>query len=413
VTLSVSTQYAIRSLTRHGRRTFLSILGTGVGVAVCLFMIAFVRGEGKMMMKAAAESGVGHLRVVPAEWQEQRDNGLRIETWRRTLAWLRADPAIAVATPRIRKDALLGFGTRVTGVELHGVDPATEQASNRLVRNVAEGRYLEPDDTGVIVVGRTLADRLDVELDDALMLTVTDGNGDMNSTMARIAGIVETGSRDLDAGICHLPFADAERLIGRVGAGELTILIRIPQQLELVRAHVTAAVPRTAAVLTWREIMPELYAGTKVDEVWTRLTVGIIICVVFLGIASAQLTAVLERRREFAVLAALGMKNHRLVGIMLVEGLVLGVFGAVAGLALGLPAAYYTATRGIDFGKIYGDIELTMSNVLMDPVFRGEFGWWLVPLAFGLSLAATMLSSLYPAWFATRTDPAAALRVEG
>ena len=65
--LSISLKYAVRSLSGHVRRTILSIAGIGLGCGLCLFMIGFVRGESKMMLRAAAESGTGHLRVVPAE----------------------------------------------------------------------------------------------------------------------------------------------------------------------------------------------------------------------------------------------------------------------------------------------------------------------------------------------------------
>ena len=112
------------------------------------------------------------------------------------------------------------------------------------------------------------------------------------------------------------------------------------------------------------------------------------------------------------MLAALGMKSGRLVRAMLAEGLVLGLLGGVLGLAIGAPFSYLIAVKGIDFSGLYGEADLAMSNVLIDPVIYGDFGWWLVPLAFSLSLAAAGLSSLYPAWYATRTDPAEALRVD-
>ncbi|MBT7162294.1 MAG: FtsX-like permease family protein, partial [Victivallales bacterium] len=134
--------------------------------------------------------------------------------------------------------------------------------------------------------------------------------------------------------------------------------------------------------------------------------------VVFLGIASAQLAAVLERRREFAVLAALGMKGGRLVRIMLTEGVILGVTGGVLALFIGLPTTYLSATRGIDFRGWSGGADYGISNILLEPVVYGDFGWWLVPLALGLAVVSTTLSSLYPAWYALHTDPASALRVD-
>ncbi len=410
--LSISTRYAMCSLRRHLRRTILAILGIGLGSAVCLFMIAFVRGEGKMMLKAAAESGAGHFQVVPAAWPQTRENDLRLIDWEQVRDMVGATAGVSVVTPHARTEGLLAFGTRVAGVEIVGVDPNTERTINRLVRNVVEGHYLSPGAPGTTVVGRTLAERLDVELDDPLMVTVANADGEMSSAMLRIVGIVETGSRDLDGTICHVNLEDVETLTGRSGAADVTALVDDPKHLARHVRDLQSRLPDDYAVVTWKEIMPELASGTEVDETWTRLTVGILMVVVFLGIMSAQLAAVLERRREFAVLSALGMRSGRLMRIMLAEGVILGLLGSVLGLAFGLPAAYYVATHGIDFTKMYGTADLSVSNILFDPVFKGDFGWWLIPLAFELALTATVLSSLYPAWFAIRTDPAAALRVE-
>lgn len=410
--LTISTRYAMCSLRRHLRRTILAILGIGLGSAVCLFMIAFVRGEGKMMLKAAAESGAGHLRVVPAAWPQTRESDLRLPDWEQVRDLVGATAGVSVVTPHARTEGLLAFGTRVAGVEIVGVDPNTERTINRLVRNVVEGDYLSPDAPGTTVVGRALAERLDVELDDPLMVTVANANGEMSSAMLRIVGIVETGSRDLDGTICQVNLQDVENLTGRSGAADVTALVDNPKHLDRHVRDLQSRLSDDYAVVTWKEIMPELASGTEVDETWTRLTVGLLMTVVFLGIMSAQLAAVLERRREFAVLSALGMKSGRLMRIMLAEGVILGLLGSVLGLVFGLPAAYYVATHGIDFTKMYGTADLSVSNVLFDPVFKGDFGWWLIPLAFELALTATVLSSLYPAWFAIRTDPAAALRVE-
>jgi ABC-type lipoprotein release transport system permease subunit len=409
---SISTRYALCSLRRHLRRTILAILGIGLGSAVCLFMIAFVRGEGKMMLKAAAESGAGHLRVVPVQWPETRENDLRLGQWENVRDSMRDTEGVAVVTPHARTEGLLAFGTRVAGVEIIGVDPQTERETNRLVRNIPEGKYLNAGELGTMVIGRALAERLDVEIDDMLMVTAASSTGQMSSAMLRIVGLAQTGSEEIDSAICHVNLQDVENLTGRPGAGDLTAMVANPKRLDRIVGNLSERLSGDYTVVTWEQIMPELASGVKVDETWTRLTVAIVMIVVFLGIMSAQLAAVLERRREFAVLSAVGMRGSRLIRVMLAEGIVLGLFGSILGLALGLPAAYYVATKGIDFTKMYGGSDMAVSNILFDPVFKGDFGWWLIPLAFELALTATILSSLYPAWFAMRTDPAAALRVE-
>ena len=408
----ISMKYAVRSLGRHMRRTFLSVLGIGLGVGVCLFMVSFVRGEGEMIMRAASESGTGHLRVVPEEWPAVRENDMRLNDWKTLREKLRGLAGLDVVTPRARTEALLAFGTRVAGLEMVGVDPETEPATNRLVREVTKGRYLEPGDEEVAVVGAAVADRLDVEVGDPLMVTVAGSDGEMRSAMLDIIGLVSVGSRDLEATICHVNLGDVAKLSGLEGAAELTMTAKDPDRIPELKQRIAGMLPESAVVMTWDEIRPELAAGLEVDKTWTRLMVGIIVLTVFLGIASAQLAAVLERRREFAVLSALGMKHGPLVRIMFTEGIFLGVFGGVVGLAFGVPAAYYISVWGIDFTAIYGQSEVSFSNILVDPILYGDFGWWLLLLAVGLSLTATVLSSLYPAWFAARTDPASALRVD-
>jgi ABC-type lipoprotein release transport system permease subunit len=409
---SVAFTYALRSLARHPRRSLLSVLGVGIGCAICLFQIAWVRGERTMMMNAAASGGVGHLCVVPDEWAETRQNHLRLKDWQAALSRIRSHPDVLVATPRVRSDALLAFGTRAVGVSMAGVDPVSESAANRLVQHVTLGGYLA-DAADTVVIGQGVAKQLDVRIDDELMVTVAGRDGELRSAMLRVVGIVATGSRELDASICHARLADVGRLAGQDGATELVILLRAPRRALAEFAEELAGwLPADSVTLTWEELRPELAAGIEVDETWANLTVGIIMLLVFFGIASAQLAAVLERRREFAVLASLGMPGGHLLRIMLVEGVLLGLVGAGVGLIIGGPFTWWIATRGIDFGKLFKMQDMTMSGILIDPVFYADFGWFLLPLSLGLALVATLLSSLYPAWYAIRTDPANAIRID-
>lgn len=409
---SISTKYALRSLSRHPRRSILSVVGIGMGCAVCLFVIGFVRGEGEMMMRAAAESGAGHIRIVPSKWTETRENDLRLPGWQDLLERVRGMKEVALAVPHARTDALLAFGTRTAGVQIVGVDAEREQQANRLVRDVTEGTYLQAGAEGTTVVGAAIADRLNVEVGDQLMVTASGKDGEMRGAMLEIAGVIATGSRQLDSTICHVNLQDVEALTGYEGAAELTLFLADPSKLAQLVDTLQRSLDGDTTVMTYAELYPELASGVEIDKTWSRLVVGIITLVVFLGIASAQLAAVLERRREFAVLAAIGMKSWRLVMAVVLEGLALGIFGGMAGLAIGVPATYYVATQGINFGALVGDADMSVSNILMDPIVYGDFGWFLVPLAMGIALTATILSSLYPAWFAVRTDPATALRVD-
>src|SRR5690606_7959924 len=192
---SVSTRYASRSLRRNFRRTMLSVFGVAFGVGVGLLAIAFIRGQEAMMADAAAGGGVGHVRIAPAGWNERRADEMRLTEWREVLERARSMDGVAVATPRATVGGLLGLGTRSAHVRLTGVDARTEPRALRYVREVGEGRYLRPGERDAVVLGRAAADRLGAELEDELVATVVDRQGEMQSALLTVVGIVRTGSQ--------------------------------------------------------------------------------------------------------------------------------------------------------------------------------------------------------------------------
>ena len=158
------------------------------------------------------------------------------------------------------------------------------------------------------------------------------------------------------------------------------------------------------------EISPEFKGHLEQDNAVSRLVSAIILLIVVLGVASAQLAAVLERRREFAVLSALGMRSRTIVAVLLEEAVVIGMASAALGLALGLPFVWWLATSGIDLSRYMG-ASYSFQGVIIEPVIYGDFGSWTGWDVCAVAILVTVCASLYPAWFAARTNPADALRV--
>jgi len=405
----VTTRYAVRSIGRNVRRTILSVLGIAVGCALALTMESINRGRDELFARMGSESGVGHLRVVPANWDAQRDVRLRLADWRFDLEAARHLPGVVVATPRARAQVLLAMGTHTVPVELTGVDPVTEPQAYRFIRNVTHGRYLRTGDHGVMVVGKAVAERLDATLGDEILATSVGRGGRIESTMLEIVGVVATGSDEIDAGISQVTLGDIEQLTGRSGAGEVSVIVSNWRRADALREVLAARVAHGDEVLTWDQLAPEMRGHLEQDKATSRFVGIIIIVIVILGVASAQLAAVLDRRRELAVLAALGMGRWRLARIMIEEALILGLLGGALGLAIGLPVVSYLAHNGLDFRALLG-ADWTFEGAIFEPVIYGDFGPWIISYVLAIALGATLVASLYPAWFTVRTDPATALR---
>ena len=402
--------YAIRSLRRNARRTALSIVGIGIGCALALYMESINRGRDELFARMGAYAGAGHIRIVPAGWRERRDPRLRLADWQQDLDDVRRVSGVTAATVRARAQALVAMGTHVVPVEIVGVDPRTEPATYKFVQKVTHGRYLQPGDTGAVVLGQAIADRLVAGLEDEILATAVGRSGDIESMLLTIVGIVDTGSDEIDAAICQVMLADVERLTGLSGAGEVTLILNDWKRADAVKAQLSQAVRGGDDVLTWGEISPEFQGHLEQDKAVSRLVSAIILLIVMLGVASAQLAAVLERRREFAVLSALGMHSGTIIAVLLEEAVTIGLASAAAGLALGLPFVWHLATRGIDLTQFMGET-YTFQGVIIEPVIYGDIGSWTAWYVFTVAILVTVLASLYPAWFAARTDPADALRV--
>ena len=121
--------------------------------------------------------------------------------------------------------------------------------------------------------------------------------------------------------------ADVEKLTGLMGVAEVSVAFADPQQVAALSAELAQRV-QGDEVLTWREVLPAMGATRRLTEPFRAFFCG---CGrgVILGVTSAQLTAMLERRREFAVLMALGLGERKLVGLVLFEAVFMGALGAL------------------------------------------------------------------------------------
>jgi ABC-type lipoprotein release transport system permease subunit len=402
--------YARRSLRRNARRTALSIVGIGIGCALALFMESLNRGRDELFARMGAYGGAGHVRIVPEGWRKRRDPRLRLANLPADVEAVQRLDGVAAVTVRARAQALVAMGPHVVPVEIVGVDPDTEPGTNRFARNVSQGRYLQSSDRNSVVIGQAIADRLVAGLDDEILVTAVGKNGDIESLLLRIVGIVQTGSDEVDATVCQVVLDDIERLTGLTGAGEVTLILEDWERADMAKAALTLAIGDGDEVLTWGEINPEFKGHLEQDKAVSRLVSGIILLIVVLGVASAQLAAVLERRREFAVLSALGMRSLTIVAVLLEEALAIGIASAALGLLLGLPFVWTLATRGIDRSRYMG-ASYSFQGVLIEPIIYGDVGPWAAWYVLTVAIIVTVIASLYPAWFASRTNPADALRV--
>ena len=204
-------------------------------------------------------------------------------------------------------------------------------------------------DTAVLVA-EGLAKKLQLGVTDTIVLI---GQGYHGSTAAGkypIKGIVKFASPELNAGIVYLPLLEAQNLYGAPGMlTSLVLSLDDPSNLNKVVSNLKPIIGNAYEVMPWQEMMPEIQELIRTKEGSTYIIIGILYLLVAFGIFGTLLMMTAERRYEFGMLMAIGMKRKRLAWVVLVESLLVTITGCLVGVLVAIPLVSYLHTHPIRF----------------------------------------------------------------
>ena len=402
---------AFRNLFRHRRRTIITVIAIALGLGLLIFSSGFGDGMHNQVIRDGVAGMAGHVVVQGEGWQERREVEIVVPDGAAVVAALEGAFPEARVVPRVFLEGLLTSSGGSAGISFVGVDPEREAGVNNLDDKLVRGAYLDAD--GGIVIGQTLAENLDVELGDKVVL-MTQSGPDIGSRLFRVRGIFRTGMDLVDGFVAHVPLTVAQELLD-LGGGVSQVSLHLPHSDATGEAlgRVQAMYPgQELEVLTWKKALPELYQFVVLDDGGLYIFLLIIAAIVALGILNTVLMSVLERTREFGVLLSLGMTPGRLSWMVLLEGFVLGAIGIIIGLALGLLGNWPMQVHGVDLGAMAGMKEqgFDVAGVQAELLMHSDLSPTKVILFVVLALTLTVAASIYPAWKAGTLTPIRAMR---
>ncbi len=279
-----------------------------------------------------------------------------------------------------------------------------EARTNELLAVVAPPPKSPPG----VLLGDKLAHKLQVGPTDIVTFMVSDAQGSPSSVDFRVRGIVHTGDSALDGtrALAHiedvrhlfaLPDRAHELAIRAVGAAAVAPLAeRLARQPGF----------ETLEVKTWQQLRPDVVAMLGTNSVLTALLVAIIVAAAAIGVADTVVMAVFERRREFGVLGAVGMRPPALVMMVAAETVLLSVGASLAGLVLGLTFDLLLAKVGI---PLPGLSDFSLAGAAIPPVLHATVTPEGVLVPLGCMMVMALAAAVWPAWLAAHTDPVIAM----
>lgn len=402
---------ALRNLFRNTRRTLLTTAAIGFGLALMLVVITLQKGSYAQLIDSGVSAMAGHVVVQQPAYQEEREQHLLVEHADEIAAEMQAAFPQRTVAPRIFLQGLITAPTGNVGAGLSAVLPEPEAKVSWFDDKLVKGEWLESDRD--IVLGRTMADTLGVEIGDKLVYMGQHDGKEMSSRMFRVKGVFATGSADIDGFTAVIHLDAARALMNRPDvAHQVTLHLSDAADADAAAVTVRAlpSVSKDLAVLTWRQAVPELIAYIQMDRSSGDVMMAVIALIVAMGVLNTVLMSVLERTREFGVLLAIGLKPRQLARMVLFEGLFTGLIGATIGLVGGALLSYPLVANGLDLSSYIGGESMETGGVPMDALMRGAWDPARSSIYIALAIVFTGLAAAYPAWHVSRLQPVDAMR---
>jgi ABC-type lipoprotein release transport system permease subunit len=416
VTGGVWWRIAWRNLWRNRRRTLITASALAVGFFGAVLMVALDDGIAAELVDNGTGVLTGQVQLHAREWRKDRslyatiggDSGTDVGA---LLARVRAVPGVAAAAPRVWAGGLLSAGDRTEGVVMMGADFALERGVSRFLGAFVSGA---PPRAGAkeVAIGAELARKLAVGVGTTVVVVAPAADGTMGNDLYRISGIFRTGLDDLDGAYAVMPLATLQALLalppGRIH--EVAVGLPDPWAATAAAREIAARLgPATAdvEVSPWPVFSPEVDEYVRLIKASNGLVVGIVFLFAIFGVANTSLMGTYERRREFAVVRALGVGPAGVARTVVYESVALGLLGLAAGAVITAPVLVWWHHTPLNLSWLMGNLEV--AGALVRPILRIEYSADGPVLgAVGL-LVTAVLAALYPAVRAARVPPADAL----
>ncbi|MGY6518926.1 MAG: lipoprotein-releasing ABC transporter permease subunit [Lysobacteraceae bacterium] len=402
--------------TRAKRRTrfisfisFVSIAGISLGVAALITVISVMNGFGEEV-RGRLLGSVAHATISAA--------GESMDDWPRAVDIARADRRVAGAAPYVERAALLQ-GRREEGAILRGVDPDAEPSVTDFHASmVGDGSIdrLVPGGFNIIL-GRDLAAWAQVGVGDSVNVFVpsfrTTPVGVVPQTRRfTVVGVFETGYLDADRGTALIHIQDAQRLM-RMGDGVTGVRLKLHDMFESMRVSWDLAdqLGGVYRVSDWSRDHANFFRAMKLEKTMIFIVVALVVMVAAFNLVSSLVMLVTDKQADIAILRTLGMRPGTVLRIFMIQGCLIGFFGVLLGVVGGVVLTLNLNHVVTAVETVFG-FEVMPKDVYYISGLPTALYWGEVAMIAGIALVMSLLATLYPAWRASRTAPAEALRYE-
>lgn len=399
---------AWRNIWRHRRRTVIIVLAMALSLSMMMWYDGLMDGFNNAIAGNAVRVLGGNVQVHAAGYREKVDSNplLPLKDDSAVVKAALAQPNVIAAARRIQTGGLITNHEGSFSMSIIGIEPQAEAPVSLIAEHVVAGRYLQPDDQDSILIGKGLADALALKVGDRVTMVGSDIHKQNRQRTMTVVGIYDIGIPSMEKATSYISLAEAQDLFGLSGQStEVQITLK---SVGTENALVAALAPQLPGyeVESWAKNYPELSNAVGRKNIVMDIFSIIIVMIAGIGILNLLLMAIYERTREIGLLGAMGLKPHQIATSFILEGIMIGFVGVLAGVVMGLILNLSLMRVGLDYSQFAG---VTDYMALISGRVYPTLGVSKLFMRAMIMLVIAALAALIPASLASRREPADAL----
>ncbi len=402
---------AFRNIFRQKRRSVLTGLTMFGGFVLAALAIGFSEGTFNGIVTTFTRTRLGHIQIHARGYLDRPTLNKTVADYRRIGRAIDAAAGAEAWAPRVYSAGLASDGDRTEAVRIIGIDPALEYRATHLDKDVTAGRAFGPPPAKDIILGKGLAENLKAALGDEVVLVSQGADGSLANEKYRLIALMDTGDLATDRMTAYLHIDDARSLLvldDRVH--EIVVIARslkkvLPLEAELKKE--TAGLPLD--IQPWQVFAKPFYMAMQAKLKGNNVLLLVLFIVVAIGVLNTALMAVLERRREYGVLKALGTRPRQIFALIVLETLCLASLSILLGVGFSFPVNTILSHHHIPLSGLFSK-PITFGG-MQYTTFTSEANLRSVLVPTLTVFLSAFLVSLFPAVRAARTDPAKSIRI--
>ncbi len=399
---------AWRNIFRNKRRTAIASIVVAIGLVSLIFVDALMIGMEENMINSATKSFMGEGQIHGKGFQETYAVEKTINDLDSVTQKLEDEKPVKNYTVRTLSYAAISSPVNMSSITMVGVNPATERHLSQVDDAIEKGAYFEKDGgERNIVIGRELAERLEADIGDRIVLTAAQAETDnLAQELFRVSGIYFMNVEELDKAMAFIRLDKAQEMLNLENRAHEIAISFTEKGVGRDSDHQFWKEYSSNGNIAegWAELMPQLETAFELSRFSIYMAGLILFGVVALGIINALFMSLYERMYEFGVLLAVGTRKAELASLIVFEAGALAIVSSIGGIILGFMVNYIFMHIGFDFtGSEFSGV--TFREPLYPVMTVGQFIIYPV-----LVFLFTLVISLYPALYASRLTPVKAMR---